>query len=232
MKSKLLFPAQRLVPRFLGVVMGIGAAVAPANANTFTSSSAFGLATTGVTVENYGAYSAGTLVPDGSTLGALTYTFSTGANLGGVITNLFNSISGNSLAAKQVAGPLTSADFFLANESFTVTFPTAVTAVGIFSNTFLPTGATITTPSGTASTTFTAYDTAPTFAFLGFTSSTPFTSATFTQSGRSFNIPEIEYGSTAAVPAPTIGAGLPGLIAACGSLLAWWLRKRRALALG
>jgi hypothetical protein len=35
---------------------------------------------------------------------------------------------------------------------------------------------------------------------------------------------------TVGIPAPALGAGLPGLIFASGSLLVWWRNKRRAQA--
>jgi hypothetical protein len=206
-----------MILKTLAVVTGIVVfpVAASATVTAYTSSAAFAAATHGTTAETYGAYAPGTLIADGGTLGALTYTFATASGLGGVITDDYNAFTGNSLAAKQVAGPLSDSDYFYNDESFTVVFPTAVTAAGFFSNTNNPVTLSISGP-GTVSNAATVYDT-NTFDFLGVTSTAAFTSVTFTSS--TYNIPEIEYGTSNAVPEPTawammlMGFGLVGVTA-------------------
>ena len=214
-------------------VSGLAFALAPvaASAVTFTSSSAFNAATSGLSVEDYGAYTAGTLVPDGSSLGALTYSFTTGAGLGGVVTNFYASFSGNSLAAKQLGGK-PGDDYFLSGEGFTVTFPSPVTAVGIFSTTNLPVSVTLDTSAGSAATTFVVYDTTPYFGFLGFASSTPFSSASFTQLDLPFTIPKIEYGAFVGTTVPEPSTWALTLLGFAGLGYVAYHRRRKQMLFG
>ena len=104
-----------------------------------TSQAAFEAAVGALTTEDFSGYAAGTTIADGGTLGALTYDFlSVPAGSGGVITDIYNSTSGNSLGVDRGPPGLDAQDFFYDLEGVEVTLPYAVRAFGILVNTNLP----------------------------------------------------------------------------------------------
>lgn len=203
----------------------LAALPASASVTTYTNSAAFAAAATGLTVETYATGTSGQAIPGGSTFNGLTYAFATGSNpfatlLGGVLTPNFNSVSGLSLGGTQSTGQ----DFFFGGNTVTVTFPVAVTAVGVLFNVNLNSGNyTLSSGVGSVSNNSSVYDTG-TFVFDGLISTTPFTSVTLASTNAllgSFNIPEIEF-LAQAVPEPG-SVALLGLGAAIMALA----RKRQ-----
>ena len=170
---------------------------------TFTSSAAFFGALSSFTTESFEADPPNTVIPDGLYRG-LTYAFPAGKD--GRIDNTFNRIGASSLAATPAGS------FFFPGESVTVTFPTAITAVGIFFNIGTsPAGSlTVTTPVGVAGNG--ASPDISTLYFVGLTSDTPFNTATFgsTAPGLGFNLDELTSGQAVPEPADWT-AGDPGL---------------------
>lgn len=183
---------------------------------TFTSSAAFSAATAGdvLTVEQYASGTAGQTIGNGGSFNGLTYNFIAGPSgtlSGGIITDQFNSFSGLSLGGDQSGA----AQFFFGGDSFTVTFPVPIKAVGIFFNVNANSGNfDVNTPVGNVSTGSAVYDTS-TFVFAGLVSTDAFSTITvFSEDAAlgSYNIPEIEFAPTP-LPAtlPLFATGLAGL---------------------
>ena len=215
--------------RLLGAIVVVGSLVAAAsphaNATIYTSSAVFAAAAHGLTVEQYATGTSGETISSGGSFDGLTYTTTAGpfGDLqGSIITNQFNSFSGLSLGGNQSTG----AQYFYGGDSVTVTLPSPVTAVGAFFNVNPNSGDyMLETSGGDATTGSAAFDTR-TFVFAGITSTTPFSTFTLTStsaSSGSFNVPEIEFGSSNNVPEPMslalFGSGLLGL---------WVLRRGRS----
>lgn len=214
------------IRKLLTTVFFLTSSQALAGIVTYTSSAAFQAALAGspTTVEDYGAFSAGTLINPGTTLDGITYDAFNLQGLGtqGVISNQFNSFSGVSLGGWQSGG---AAQFFFDGNSIDISFAPAF-AIGVFFNVNANSGTFgIHTSVGDATTGSAAYDIS-TFVFVGLISTDAFTSAElFGNSGgagtASFNIPEIIRSDAAPEPASmTVTALGVGLLAA-------FLRRRR-----
>jgi hypothetical protein len=196
-------------------ISAISSGSAQAGVQTFTSSTAFDAAIGNIPakIENYSSGTAGQTIANGGSFDGNTYSVSGSTLLGSIITNQFNSFSGLSLGGNEAGGE----QFFFGGDSVTVTFASAVNAVGVFFNVNSNSGNyTLDAAGGAASTGSATYDT-NTFVFDGIVSSTPFTSATFASTDTSlgsYNIPEI----ITAAPEPGSLALLGVAIAGLGTL--------------
>ena len=211
------------VKRCAKVLALIAFALLPAGADaaiiTYTSSAAFfAAAGGGVATETYESLVLNSLISDGSTVNGVTYGFLAGRS--GRVDNLYQRIGNQSLAAAPPAD-----GFFSPGESITVTFTSAVNAVGIFVNInpSPPSSLQVQTAAGAAGN-GAVYDVLSLY-FVGLISDVAFNSATIAglgNAGSGFNLDNLSYRpAAAAIPEP-VSMALLGL----GLVLAG-LRARR-----
>lgn len=155
---------------------------------TFRDSAKFLAALNGgsVTTEGFENTPFGTIIPDGSEFGGLTWQFNlTGPAEGGLIANTYAVIESQGLFVERDGAPGAGPnDYFYLPESVMVTFPKPVTAVGVFFNVgvgdtpdyaYLKTGAGVAFTGGPVN----EESVYPYMFFAGFISDEPFTVAAF-----------------------------------------------------
>jgi hypothetical protein len=172
----------------LVVVLTLGLLPAAAHATiiTFSSRTAFATAVSGEFVQTWDALADGTVI---TVLDGITYSPSTGQ---AVVTNTFLPLSSpNTLGRSPI-------EFFNASDTMTFTFSFPVTAFAISINTFATNNGayTATTNLGDVATSF--YNPFPGFnvgQFVGFTSTTAFTSVTIAAPGtnQSYTLDDLTY---------------------------------------
>ena len=210
----------RLFAATLVVVCCAGAA--SASTTTFTSRAAFdGAFSTDSTysVQDWDGYAVGTTFTNGVFVDGIAYNSS--VNLA-VVTNTFAaSTSPNSLGRTPI-------DFFALTDTISFTFATPVTFFGIDVNTFdgVDGGFEATTNGGDViSSVFDAFPGFATGQFVGFSSTTAFSSVTIASvGGFSYTLDTMRYGGVenVVIPLPT-GAAMAGF-----GLLGLSIRRRRA----